>query len=99
MGTSRITDCTLSDGSFFDEYTFTATAGQQLSISMSSATFDTYLIMLDPDNVDTQDDDGGGGHQYFADSSWQRLHRRYKDRHVFNPCEFIRSQQRLAPTQ
>jgi hypothetical protein len=54
-------DCTLSDGSFFDEYTFTATAGQQLWISMSSATFDTYLIMLDPDNVDTQDDDGGGG--------------------------------------
>ena len=54
-------DCALGDGTFFDEYTFTATAGQQLWVSMSSASFDTYLFLLDPDNVDTQDDDGGGG--------------------------------------
>jgi hypothetical protein len=54
-------DCSLSDGSFFDEYTFSATAGQQLFVTMSSAAFDTYLILLDPANNDTQDDDGGGG--------------------------------------
>ena len=60
-GTLSNTDCSLSDGSFFDEYTFSATAGQQLFVTMSSAAFDTYLILLDPSNNDTQDDDGGGG--------------------------------------
>ena len=59
-GTLSNSDCALGDGSFFDEYTFTATAGQQLFVTMS-ATFDTYLFLLDPSNNDTQDDDGGGG--------------------------------------
>jgi Calx-beta domain/Bacterial pre-peptidase C-terminal domain/Domain of unknown function (DUF4214) len=54
-------DCSLPDGSFFDEYTFNATAGQQFFVSMSSTVFDTWLILLDPSNNDTQDDDGGGG--------------------------------------
>ena len=54
-------DCSLPDGSFYDEYTFSATTGQQFFISMSSSAFDTWLILLDPSNNDTQDDDGGGG--------------------------------------
>ncbi|MGI8734448.1 MAG: pre-peptidase C-terminal domain-containing protein [Pyrinomonadaceae bacterium] len=55
-------DCQLQDGSRFDEYTFTASAGQTLSISMSSGEFDTYLILLNPDNtLGGEDDDGGGG--------------------------------------
>src|SRR5688572_21361932 len=55
-------DCQLSDGSRFDEWTFSATAGQTLSISMTSAQFDTYLLLLDPSNNTVgEDDDGGDG--------------------------------------
>ncbi|HVG29517.1 MAG TPA: pre-peptidase C-terminal domain-containing protein [Pyrinomonadaceae bacterium] len=60
-------DCTLpSDGSFFDAYTFGGTAGQQVSISMTSLQFDTYLYLLQPGETSIgggtiQDDDGGGG--------------------------------------
>jgi hypothetical protein len=36
------------DGSKVDEYTFTGTAGQQIAISMS-ASFDTFLYLLNPD--------------------------------------------------
>jgi hypothetical protein len=40
-----------NDGSKVDEYTFTGTAGQQISITMSSTAFDTYLYLLRPDNT------------------------------------------------
>ena len=60
-GTLSNTDCQLDDGSYFDEYTFNATAGQQVAISMT-ASFNTYLILLYPDNnTNLQDDNGGGG--------------------------------------
>jgi hypothetical protein len=41
-------DCTLSDGSFFDAYTFTGTTGQQVAISMTSNQFDTFLYLMKP---------------------------------------------------
>ena len=54
-------DCALSDGSFYDAYTFSGTAGQQVSILMT-ATLDAYLILLKPDGSElTHDDDGAGG--------------------------------------
>jgi GH25 family lysozyme M1 (1,4-beta-N-acetylmuramidase) len=60
-GALNSTDCLLSDGSFYDLYTFNGTAGQQISISMSAG-FDTYLFLLTPDgSVLASDDDGGGG--------------------------------------
>lgn len=50
-----------SDGSFFDAYTFEGRAGQRIVIEMSSAEFNTYLILLEPDGGNlAQDDDGGG---------------------------------------
>ena len=59
-GTLSNTDCTLSDSSFFDSYTFNGTAGQSISISMTSPTFDTYLLLFRPDGtLLTEDDDGG----------------------------------------
>lgn len=46
------------DGSLADEYTFNGTAGQQISISMTSTAFDTYLFLLRPDGtvLNTNDD-------------------------------------------
>jgi subtilisin len=60
-GTLSNSDCQLSDGSFFDSYTFSGTAGQAISVSMSSATFDTYLLLLRPDSTLLAEDDDGGG--------------------------------------
>src|SRR5437588_7908871 len=78
-GTLTTDDCALqfinsngqvvSDGSVYDEYTFNAAAGQQVSITMSSTVFDTYLYLLKPSetiansnpSITFQDDDGGGG--------------------------------------
>ncbi|HEX8070329.1 MAG TPA: DUF4214 domain-containing protein, partial [Pyrinomonadaceae bacterium] len=61
-------DCALQDGSRYDAYSFTATAGQQVSILMSSATVngtsgvqDPYLLLLAPDGTDIAEDDNGGG--------------------------------------
>lgn len=49
------------DGSYFDAYTFTGTAGQQVVITMSSEDLDSYLILLDAQgNRLIQDDDGAG---------------------------------------
>gem|GEM_PF-1579344 len=65
-GALASTDCPLGDGSFYDEYTFSATAGQQVAVSMSSTAFDTFLFLLKPSETfpgqaTIFDDDGGGG--------------------------------------
>jgi hypothetical protein len=45
-----------------DRYSFTGAAGQQVAISLSSAAFDSYLILIGPGGtVLAQDDDGGTG--------------------------------------
>lgn len=41
-------DLTMPDGSYYDHYSFSATADQVLRINMESSEFDTYLILLDP---------------------------------------------------
>ncbi|HEX8456157.1 MAG TPA: pre-peptidase C-terminal domain-containing protein [Pyrinomonadaceae bacterium] len=38
------------DGSLVDEYTFSGTAGQQVTINMSSVNFDTVLYLINPNN-------------------------------------------------
>ena len=61
-GTLSINDCPLDDGSFYDVYSFSATAGTQVSVSMQSSAFDTFLFLNNPDgSVLALDDDGGGG--------------------------------------
>lgn len=55
-------DCMLGDGSYADLYQFAGTAGQFVTIDLSSSLFDTYLILKDPDGfVASSDDDGGTG--------------------------------------
>lgn len=55
-------DCLLNDGTRADNYTFQGTAGQTVTITMSSSGFDTFLILRDPAGAIADfDDDGGGG--------------------------------------
>lgn len=41
---------TLQDGSFYQEHSFQGTAGQSVTISLESNEFDTYLIVLGPND-------------------------------------------------
>jgi hypothetical protein len=54
-------DCRLDiDNSFYDAWTFQATAGQTVQITMS-ASFDTYLILFDPSGNEIDENDDGPG--------------------------------------
>jgi hypothetical protein len=53
--------CPLGDGSFYEPYSFSGSVGQQVSILMTSGSFDTYLLLRNPDGSVVQDDDGAGG--------------------------------------
>ena len=60
-GTLTTNDCPADDGTFYDAYSFSATAGQRIAISMSSADFDTFLFLNRPDgSLLAFDDDSGG---------------------------------------
>jgi hypothetical protein len=57
-------DCALDDGSYYDVYTFSGTAGQRVAVSMApsrSTPFDTYLFLIGPDGDELARDDNGGG--------------------------------------
>lgn len=62
-GSLSNTDCVSDLGNFYtDYYTFSATAGQQISISMSSAVIDTYLVLNAPSGeVIAENDDISAG--------------------------------------
>lgn len=49
-------------GRHFNTYSFSATAGDRIAVSMNSDQFDTYMYLIDPSgSVAAADDDGGGG--------------------------------------
>jgi len=54
-------DCRMNDGSYLDLIQFQGTAGQTVTIDMTSTAFDTYLYLLDstPAVVASNDDFGG----------------------------------------
>jgi len=55
-------DPTLSDNSYFKEYTFRGQRNQTVNIRLSSPDFDTYLVLLDPQrNLVSENDDAMGG--------------------------------------
>ena len=70
-GTLAAGDCRLSelpgsdltDDSFVDVYQVTVATGGVLTVSMTSSSFDTFLLVLDETLTDViaADDDGGGG--------------------------------------
>jgi len=59
------TDCVSpidDEGYRVDRYSFTAPAGQQVAIALTSTAFDTYLYLLNANgNILQENDDGGGG--------------------------------------
>ena len=55
-------DCSLPDNSRYKIYSFSATAGQQVAITMTgTAPVDPYLILFAPDDDPIAEDDNGGG--------------------------------------
>lgn len=57
-GTLSQNSPTLQDGSYYAEHTFQGNAGQTITISLESSDFDTYLILLGPDDqVVAENDD------------------------------------------
>ena len=56
------TDGVSLDGSYYDEWTFSAVAGQQLVVTMESEDVDSYLLVMQSDGTQLGfDDDGGSG--------------------------------------
>ena len=56
------TDGASLDGSYYDEWTFSAVAGQQLVVTMESEDVDSYLLVMRIDGTQLGfDDDGGSG--------------------------------------
>ncbi|HYX40197.1 MAG TPA: Calx-beta domain-containing protein, partial [Pyrinomonadaceae bacterium] len=56
------TDCRLpADGSFLDAYTFSGTAGQQVAATLTSTSFDAFLILNSPTGTALASDDNSGG--------------------------------------
>jgi hypothetical protein len=64
-GSLATTDCasTVRTGGtfYYDNFTFSATAGTTYTITLNSTAFDTYLYLLNGSTVLAQDDDGNGG--------------------------------------
>jgi hypothetical protein len=64
-GTLSATGCrsTIKGNAYYAaQYSFTATAGQQVSIQVTSDAFDSYIYLIGPDGrIMAQDDDSGGG--------------------------------------
>ena len=55
-------DCRFVDDTFYDAYAFSGTAGQQVSLLLTSASFDAVVYLLDDNrNILGANDDGGGG--------------------------------------
>jgi hypothetical protein len=57
-------DATYSDGEYHDSYTFEGTPGQTVTIDLTSPSFDTYLILENPNGETEVNDDAdeGTGH-------------------------------------
>ncbi len=55
-------DCLFFDGSYYDRWMFQGTAGQVVTIDMTSSALDNYLVLLDPaENPVAEADEGGTG--------------------------------------
>lgn len=60
-GRLRRNDSALGSGEFYDSYTFQGSAGDGVTIEMTSTQVDTYLILTGPNGFQVDNDDGGDG--------------------------------------
>ena len=74
-GSLSATDCQLPDLSYADFYLFHGTAGQQVTINLTSSAFDTYLgLANEAGTFVIEDNDGGGGtNPYHREPTGDRL--------------------------
>ena len=56
-GTLSEGDARLEDGSLYDDYTFSGSSGQQITVILESREFDPYLILADPDGERINEND------------------------------------------
>ena len=55
------TDCDASDGTRYDLFEFAGTAGDTVTLELHSTAFDTFLVLIDPNDVPVvQNDDAIG---------------------------------------
>ncbi len=56
-------DCSFTDSltRYYDYYTFSGTAGQQIAVSMNSTAIDSFLFLINPSGQYITDNNGGGG--------------------------------------
>lgn len=61
-GSLEMADCVFTDNTYYDLWGFSGTAGQQVTITLSSLAFDTYLLLYGASggNPVAEDDDGAG---------------------------------------
>ncbi len=60
-GSLSTTSQTMADGSPYEEHSIEAVAGERLDITLTSGSFDAYLMVFDGDEKIAEDDDSGGG--------------------------------------
>lgn len=61
-GSLANTDCTLPSNTYYDEWTFSGTAGQDVRINMrADGTLDTYLSLIDPNGNEAETNDDSAG--------------------------------------
>lgn len=54
-------DPTMQEGQHYDLYTFNGRRGQNVSIDLTSSTFDTFMMLIFPSGEGVEDDDGIAG--------------------------------------
>jgi len=59
-GSLSATDDTLRSGEYADEYTFTGSVGQPVTVDIQASGFDPYLILVSPGNEQEENDDWEG---------------------------------------
>lgn len=60
-GSLQTGDSTLNSGEFVDVFTFEGRAGQQVTVTMTSAAFDTYVMLRGPSGFAEENDDRESG--------------------------------------
>ncbi len=53
-------DTTLRGGEYYDIFEFDAEPGEHLTLTLTSSEFDTYLVLVDPNDEQTENDDHNG---------------------------------------